>query len=394
MTTIAMKRTILVLLSALMLGSSFGPAARAEPVSPASARERLTPAESPFPRINGAQVFGARPGSPFLFTIAASGERPMHFAARDLPAGLILDSETGCLTGTLAIPGEHRVLVQATNTRGSAERTLRIVIGEQIALTPPLGWNSWNCWGDIASQDKVLSAARAMVDKGLRDHGWTYINIDDGWQGVRGGAFNAIQPNSRFPNLKALIDSVHAMGLKFGIYSTPWRGSYAGYVGSSCDQRDGSYDWIKAGRHNEFFRIGTSEKDWSDVRAQHWRRGQFPFISADVHQWAVWGVDYLKYDWYPNDSPQVNEIATALRTSGRDIVLSPSNKAPYGQAAEWARLANTWRTTWDISDSWESLRWIGFRQDRWAPYAGPGHWNDPDMLAVGRVAGPAHTLPT
>jgi alpha-galactosidase len=159
----------------------------------------------------------------------------MHFAARDLPAGLILDSETGCLTGTLAIPGEHRVLVQATNTRGSAERTLRIVIGEQIALTPPLGWNSWNCWGDIASQDKVLSAARAMVDKGLRDHGWTYINIDDGWQGVRGGAFNAIQPNSRFPNLKALIDSVHAMGLKFGIYSTPWRGSYAGYVGSSCD---------------------------------------------------------------------------------------------------------------------------------------------------------------
>lgn len=389
-----MKRMTLVPLSALMLGFVFAPAAETESVLPASARERLTPPESPAPRINGARVIGVRPGAPILFTIAASGERPMHFAAEGLPAGLKLDPESGLIMGSLSNPGEHVVTLRATNARGFAERRFKIIVGERIALTPPLGWNSWNCWGDTVSQDKVLSAARAMVDKGLRNHGWTYINIDDGWQGVRGGAFNAIQPNSRFPDIKALIDSVHAMGLKFGIYSTPWRGSYAGYIGSSCDYPDGSYDWIKTGRHNELFRIGKSEENWAATRAQHWRRGQYSFIAADVHQWAAWGVDYLKYDWYPNDIPQVDEIGTALGASGRDIVLSLSNKAPYGLAADWARLANAWRTTCDISDNWQSMSAIGFHQDRWAPFSGPGHWNDPDMLVVGRVSCGSSPHPT
>src|SRR5664280_263005 len=393
-TTITMRRIALILLNGLILSSVFGPAAEGEPVLSASARERLTPPESPAPRINGARVLGVRPGSPVLFAIAASGERPMHFAAEGLPAGLNLDAESGLITGSLLSAGKHVVTLRATNARGSTERRLTIVAGERIALTPPMGWNSWNCWGDAVSQDKVLSAARAMVDSGLRNHGWTYINIDDGWQATRGGRFDAIQPNSKFPDIKALIDSVHAMGLKFGIYSTPWCGSYAGYIGSSCNQADGSYDWIKNGRHNEFFRIGTSEKDWTAARSQYWRRGQYSFVAADVHQWAAWGVDYLKYDWYPNDIPQVDEVHAALGASGRDIVLSLSNKAPYGLAADWARLANAWRTTWDISDNWESLRAIGFRQDRWAPYAGPGHWNDPDMLVVGRVSCGSSPHPT
>jgi alpha-galactosidase len=373
-------------LSASMLCLALTSAAQVAPAPPAAASERLTPPESPAPRINGAQLIGIRPDAPILFTIAASGERPMHLSANGLPAGMHLDSESGLITGSVSTVGAQVVTVRATNARGSAERRLTFVIGDRIALSPPLGWNSWNCWGDSVSQDKVLSSARAMVDKGLRDHGWTYINIDDGWQGTRGGPFNAIQPNAKFPAMKALVASIHAMGLKFGIYSTPWRGSYAGYIGSSCDHPDGSYNWQKANQHNENFRIGSNEEESRAMRSKQWNSGQYSFVVADVRQWAEWGVDYLKYDWYPNDVPQVEEISAALEASGRDIVLSLSNKAPYGLAADWSRLANAWRTTDDISDSWQRLSAIGFHQDRWAPFTGPGHWSDPDMLVVGRLS--------
>jgi alpha-galactosidase len=393
-TTLAMNRLPLTLLSASMLCLILTAAAETEPLPSAAARERLTPAESSAPRINGARVVGIRLGSPILFTIAASGERPMHFSADGLPLGMHLDPESGRITGSLSSAGEHIVTLRATNAHGSAERRLKVVVGERIALTPPLGWNSWYCWGDAVSQEKVLTSARAMVDKGLRDHGWTYINIDDGWQGTRGRAFNAIQPNAKFPDIKALIDSIHAMGLKFGIYSTPWRGSYAGYIGSSCDNPDGAYDWMTANKHNEYSRIGTSEEEWRVMRPKQWRRGQHSFVTADVRQWAEWGVDYLKYDWYPNDVPQVDEMRTALAVSGRDIVLSLSNKAPYGLAADWSRLANAWRTTGDISDNWPSVSAIGFHQDRWAPFTGPGHWSDPDMLVVGRVGCGSNLHPT
>jgi len=113
--------------------------------------------------------------------------------------------------------------------------------------------------------------------------------------------------------------------------------------------------------------------------------GQYSFAKADAKQWAEWGFDYLKYDWFPFKTPQVQEMAGALRESGRDIVYSLSNSAPFAGAADWARLANSWRTTGDIRDRWNSMSKIGFAQDRWTPFAGPGHWNDPDMLVVGQV---------
>ncbi len=155
----------------------------------------LTPPAPPTPRINGAKVFGARPGSEFLFAIPASGDRPMTFAAEGLPKGLSLDPSTGFITGRVKKPGTYLVKLTARNALGEATRELRIVIGERIALTPPMGWNSWNCWARDVTQEQVLSSARAMVESGLVNHGWTYINIDDGWQGRRGGRYNAIQTN-------------------------------------------------------------------------------------------------------------------------------------------------------------------------------------------------------
>jgi alpha-galactosidase len=206
--------------------------------------EILTPKPGPKPRINGAAVFGVRPGSPFLYTIAATGQRPMTFAADGLPEGLTVNAQTGVVSGRIANPklGSCRVVLRAKNALGEATRELQIVVGWRIALTPPMGWNSWNCYAATVDQGKVLATAQAMVDKGLKDHGWTYVNIDDAWQGHRGGPFKGIQANEKFPDMKGLCDAVHALGLKVGIYSTPWTTSYAKYCGGSANDRSGAWN--------------------------------------------------------------------------------------------------------------------------------------------------------
>lgn len=164
----------------------------------------LTPQPSPKPRINGARVFGVRPGHPFLFTIPATGERPMRFSVKNLPDGLRLNPNTGQITGAVFTPGTYVVMLRAENALGRAERELRIIVGERIALTPPMGANTWNCWGPHISDEIIRRNAEALVKTGLINHGWTYVNIDDGWAGKRGGKFNALQGNEKFPNMKAL----------------------------------------------------------------------------------------------------------------------------------------------------------------------------------------------
>ena len=380
------------LFSALLCAGLFVPAVTSIAAgSPAI----LTPPAAPTPRINGPGVFGVRPGSPFLYAIPATGRRPMTFAVDGLPGGLTLDPATGRITGVLAGPGEHTVTLRAKNALGEGEKKFRIVVGDRIALTPPMGWSSWNCWGDVVSQEKVLSSAHAMAEKGLREHGWTYINVDDGWQGPRGGEFNALQSNKKFPDMKALADEIHGLGLKFGIYSSPWRGTYAGYLGGSSDNADGTYAWVESGDVNGFYKLNKDPKA-PDAKPTwvNWTFGQHSFAAQDARQWAAWGVDYLKYDWFPNDVPRVREMADALRTTGRDIVYSLSNTGIYDHAADYLHLANLWRTTGDINDSWTSVNRIGFLQDRWAAYAGPGHWSDPDMLVVGMVGWGPNLHPT
>ena len=326
------------------------------------------------PHINGPTVFGVRPGSPFLYTIPAVGDRPLNFSVENLPKGLDFDPNTGRITGSLEREGECPVLLRARNSLGTDTKQFRIIVGETIALTPAMGWNSYNCWAGSVDEQRVLRSARAMVASGLINHGWTYINIDDTWQGKRTGKDQALQSNERFPNMAGLCAEIHKLGLKAGIYSTPWITSYGKYPGGSSDSADGS--WTKA-----------------LAREPEQRHGRHSFARADARQWAAWGFDYLKYDWYPNDVPHVAEMSQALRRSGRDIVFSLSNTAAFDHAADWARWANSWRTTDDIRDRWcncdkswqYSVSEIGFSQDRWAPHAGPGHWNDPDMLVVGYV---------
>jgi alpha-galactosidase len=342
--------------------------------------EILTPAAPATPRINGPRVFGVRPGNPFLYQIPATGERPMKFAADGLPAGLAINAATGLITGKIPAAGTHRVTLRATNSRGTNAQPLRIEVGEKISLTPAMGWNSWNCWGVSVDQEKVLASARAMVNRGLVEHGWSYINIDDAWQGERTGADHALQTNAKFPDMKQLCDELHAMGLRAGIYSTPWETSYAGFAGGSADNPDGK--WSIALRNDD-----------AGKRRRH--NGKFSFADADAKQWAAWGMDYLKYDWNPRQpvppesSEQFREniaaMARALRASGRDLVYSYSNSFPFEEIAKDVDLLHSWRTTGDIRDGWGFLVGIWAQQEKWRPFGGPGHWNDPDMLVVGPV---------
>ena len=320
-----------------------------EPVKPyASQPYVLTPLPGPEPRINGAKVFGVRPGSPFMFTIPATGSRPMTFSAEGLPAGLKLDSSTGHITGVIDKAGTYNVKLTAKNSLGIAERTLRIEVGDKICLTPPMGWNSWNCWGCSVTDENVRQSARAMVEKGLINYGWTYINIDDCWHGERDPKTGEIRSNEKFPDMKALADYVHSLGLKIGLYTDCGPKTCAGYGGSE----------------------GHEEQD--------------------IMTYAKWGYDYVKIDWCycEGKDPKVayKLFGDAIKRAPRDIVFSICNWGR-NNPWEWGESVggNLWRTTGDITDTWSSMSRIGFGQAGLSKYAGPGHWNDPDMLVVGNV---------
>jgi alpha-galactosidase len=321
----------------------------------------LTPGEPLSPLINPPYIHGVGTGNPVSFMVPVSGERPITYTAKGLPEGLSIDRETGLITGKSSRSGQHLVTVTAENTHGSDQQSLLIVVGNTIALTPPMGWNSWNVYGSSITQEQVKKTAEAMVSTGLINYGYTYICIDDGWQGERGGKYNAIQPNDNFPGMKELVEYIHSLGLKAGIYSSPWVWTYAGYMGGAADTPSG------------------------EVLEKVKRHGEYKFHKEDVAQWVDWGFDYLKYDWNPIDVYHTELMTNTLRNSGRDFIFSISNSAPIELANEWARLTNLWRTTFDIHDSWWSLISIGFTQDKWKEFAGPGHWNDPDMLVVGKV---------
>ena len=336
----------------------------------------LTPPSAKTPQINSAKVFGTKPGNPFLFTVVASGDKPMQFSVDNLPKGLSIDSKSGIITGRILERGVYHTKMKAKNKYGENVKELLIKIGDTISLTPPIGWNGWNSWARDIDKEKVIASANAMVKMGLSDHGWTYINIDDAWQGQRAGKNHALQANEKFPAFKEMIEEIHAKGLKLGVYSTPWISSYAGYAGGSANFENGEYpDSIK--NNKRAFRY----------------IGKYRFEKEDAQQMAEWGVDYLKYDWRI-ELNSAERMSTALKNSGRDIVYSLSNSAPFALVKDWARISEAWRTGPDIRDSWISLYVSAFTLDKWAPYNGPGHWNDPDMMILGNVTTGAKLHPT
>jgi hypothetical protein len=325
----------------------------------------LTPVVSAFPKINAAKIFGVRPGSPVIFKIAATGEKPLQYAVKNLPKGLLLDNTTGIITGSLFDKGDYKLSLVVTNAKGKAERDVLFKVGDVLALTPPMGWNSWNCWGLSVSTEKVKSSAQALIDKGLIDHGWSYINIDDGWEQPKRDINGNVLTNAKFPDMKLLGDWLHTNGLKFGIYSSPGPLTCGGYLGS------------------------------------------YQYEMNDANSYNKWGIDYLKYDWcsYENIAGKDTSLLTyqkpysimrdALRKQPRDIVFS---LCQYGmkQVWKWGHEVNgnCWRTTGDIEDTWESMSNIGFSQTEQYKYTQPGRWSDPDMLVVGMLGWGENLHPT
>ena len=338
-----------------------GATGKIESVSAPHDPPRMTmPPGDPRPAIHGPRITGATPKRPFLFLIPATGDSPLTYSAQRLPKGLKLDSSTGIISGALEGAGSTEVVLTVQNARGKASRKLTIVGGDhKLSLTPPMGWNSWNCWAGAVDTDKVKASTNGMIASGLAAHGFQYINIDDTWEGGRDAA-GEIQTNQKFPAMRALADYVHGKGLKIGIYSSPGPKTCANF-----------------------------EASW-----QH--------ELQDARTYARMGMDYLKYDWcsygdiarqqtFIEHEKQVRPyrvMRAALDQTDRDIVFS---LCQYGMDDVWKWAAsdevrgNCWRTTGDINDSWGSLHGIYESQNGHEKFAGPGHWNDPDMLIVGKV---------
>lgn len=345
----------------------------------------LTPKPGPKPRLTGPRIFGARPGNPFLHRITATGDKPMKFSADGLPPGITLDAATGRLTGVLAKEGTWDVKVAATNSLGSAKRVLRIVGGQRIALTPPMGWNSWNCFAGAVTDVHIRDAARSMIESGLADHGWSYINIDDFWQvnpsakndaslqGPERDADGRILPNPRFPDMKALTDHVHGLGLKIGLYSSPGPLTCGGCVGSIYQEENDAASYAAWG-------FDYLKHDWCSYNPGQEAKRSKPIPGADAFLTGV--SDKKLRDLMV---PYAN-MRAALDHQKRDIVYSLCQYG-MGDVSAWGDKVggNCWRTTGDINDSWGSMAGIGFAQSDHAKYAKPGCWNDPDMLVVGHV---------
>lgn len=342
----------------------------------------LTPPAPDTPRINGPKVYGARPDADFLFRIPATGIRPMSFEAKGLPKGLKLDPDTGIIRGKVRKGGIYNVSLKATNKIGTAERVLKIVIGDQLALTPPMGWSSWNCYGTGITQERAMATAQALLKTGLADYGYSYINIDSGWQGIRDGKENALQPNSAFPDMKALGDYLHENGLKFGIYSSPWMGTYTGHLGSSSDDPEGKSWWVEEGSVTPYYQVDQTKI----TRDSLFRFGEYSFARQDARQWAEWGVDFLKYDWNAIDAWWLKDMRSALLATGRDIILSLSCHTGYALGPVLQENSELWRTAGgDLKDSWDKIVAAGIKQERWAGYTRPGSWPDADMLVLGKI---------
>jgi hypothetical protein len=336
-----------------------------------------TPIPGAAPKLNGPRIYGVRPGKPFLYRIPVTGVRPIEFSAEGLPDSIVLDADDAMLIGNAPLErGEYRVTLNAKNNAGTDQREFRIVVGDTLALTPPMGWNSWYIHYDRITQKGMEAAAESMVASGMADVGYQYVNIDDCWM-VKPGSDDpmengkardqsgAVLANGKFPDMKGMVDFIHDLGLKAGTYISPGEITCAGYVGSLGHEAE------------------------------------------DARRFADWGFDFLKYDWcsygrVAKDGSLAelrkpyDLMGELLRQQDRDILM---NLCQYGMGDVWKWGGDTgghcWRTTGDLGlgsqDPFQAVLGIGLRNAELHEYARPGRWNDPDYLLLGWV-GSAFTM--
>jgi len=334
----------------------------------------LTPKPGPEPKINGPKAFGARPGHPFVYRIPCTGSRPIAFAVKSLPAGLALDAASGIISGVVPkTAGKYPMTLSAWNEKGRSEREFTIIVGDTLALTPPMGWNDWYIHYDTVTEKHMRQAADVMISSGMADYGYMYVNIDDCWMKLKGepphrDGRGVILPNAKFPDIKGMVGYIHAKGLRAGLYTSPGPWTCAGYAGSA------GYEEI------------------------------------DAATFAEWGFDFLKYDWcsYGDAAAGADraramkpykQMGDILKKQSRDIVY---NLCQYGMSNVWewggSVGGNCWRTTGDLgnekSDDLPGFLKIGLSNARHYAYAKPGQWNDPDYILIGWVGNEGEQKPT
>lgn len=319
------------------------------------------------PVIHAPSLLGASTGKPFLYRIPATGERPISFSVKNLPEGIALTGQI--LSGVLPADGEWTIEITAENAQGKASKEIRFTCAQDNSLrTPLLGFTTWNAFAHDVTQEDMQRTAQQLIDTGLADYGYAYVNLDSGWQEKYGGEFDAIQPNKKFPDMKAMYDFIHSLGLRGGVYSTPMKTAWG------CPPEFESIPGCTRGepdplRTNCMGGIGKEHMEENNVR-----------------QWDQWGVDYLKYDWNLCDPPTANEMKQELLKASRDIPMCVTTNAYDCYGPYWTENCCSWRRNPDSFDNWPRFSQIIPTVDApWKKYVRPGHFFDLDMLEIGHM---------
>lgn len=341
------------------------------------------------PKINGPRLYGASPGKEFMYTIAAIGARPMRFEIKNLPKGVKVNKTSGVISGIIKKAGEYSIEMVAKNEFGKASKSFTLVIGDKLALTPPMGWSSWYSFGRNVTLNKVIRSAEIIKEKGLQNYGWSVIEIDDPWtnqpgindsvwkqlksgekkvygyyegpdnlpqrRGQQRNSKGELLPNIFFANIKKFPSIMHRMGFKAGIYSSPGPITCTGVAGS------------------------------------------YGYELTDAKFFADNGFDYLKYDWCSygsfvksNSKEELIKpyriMSHALKLQKRDLIQALCQYG-MGNVWEWGNESGgqLWRTGDDVHDTWESVRSAFKKLSDKSAFVKPGNWNDPDILQVGSV---------
>ena len=362
----------------------------------------MTPAPAN-PQIHPPFVVGVRSVALFFWTVPVTGIRPLNFSAKGLPPGMSLNAATGTITGIIQKPGDYAVKLAVRNRFGRDTRTVHLRVGDAVALTPPLGWNSYDAYGDQVTEAQVLANARYVAEN-MQPYGWDTIVVDYRWydpnaatrpdagspgETLEMDANGRLLPApNRFPSASdgqgfhGLADKVHALGLKFGIHIM--RGVPRQAVAQNLPIAGSSFHAADA--------ANTADScpwcpDMVGVKGAT-PAGQAYYDSL-FRLYAFWGVDFVKMDdtSAPYHTDEINAVHSAIEESGRAIVYSLSpGETPIAQAAHVASHANMWRASGDFWDGWRALNHEFTLGARWQTYVRPGHWPDGDMLPLGHIS--------
>ncbi len=316
------------------------------------------------PKINISSVFGASPCKPFILRIPVTGQRPVTYGAENLPEGLVL--ENNVIIGKVQAEGDYRVTLTAENALGRAEKKITLEIRPgNVLVTPLLGFTTWNAFGSGVTQEDVENTAQKLVDLGITEYGYRYMNLDSGWQYKYGGEFDAVMPNEKFPDMKKMTDKIHALGMKAGIYSTPMLTAWG------CPEEFDSIPGCTAGAPDPRF---TLENGGIGVERKE---------KGNALQWNAWGFDYLKYDWKPTDPYNAELMRQELLQLDRDFGYCVTIRAIKEYHNYWSNYVSSYRSCPDTHREWPNLIKIYRSYLDFVHCVKKGHYPDLDLLDLG-----------